>query len=53
VTTTETAPVVVAQRLRRGSCGSPRGAKRLVGEALKTTAALTSARPLVRADSAF
>ena len=53
VTTTEVAPVVVAQRLRKGSCGSPRGAKRLVADALKTTATLTDATPLVRADSAF
>jgi len=30
VTTSGSAPVVVAQRLRKGSCGSPRGAKRLV-----------------------
>jgi hypothetical protein len=55
-----TAPVVVAQRLRKGSCGSPRGAARLVADALKTTSKLTGAgktspggRPLVRADSAF
>ncbi|NHC22919.1 IS1380 family transposase, partial [Nocardioides sp. IC4_145] len=53
VTTPNAAPVVVAQRLRKGSCGSPRGAKRLVADALKTTAALTDATPLVRADSAF
>ena len=33
------APVIVAQRLRKGSCGSPRGAKRLVADALKTAAA--------------
>ena len=52
-TMTDTAPVVVAQRLRKGSCGSPRGAKRLIADALKTTAALTDAKPLVRADSAF
>ena len=52
-TTTDTAPVVVAQRLRKGSCGSPRGARRLVADALKTTRALTDAKPLVRADSAF
>jgi hypothetical protein len=48
--------VVVAQRLRKGSCGSPRGPKRLVADALKTTSKLTPAstlRPLVRADSAF
>ena len=56
VSTTEAAPVVVAQRLRKGSCGSPRGAKRLVADALKTLAQLpgrSSSRPLVRADSAF
>src|SRR5512141_2912070 len=29
VSTIDSAPVVVAQRLRKGSCGSPRGAKRL------------------------
>ncbi len=55
-TTTDTAPVVVAQRLRKGSCGSPRGAKRLVADALKTVNALhgrTQVKPLLRADSAF
>src|SRR5680860_633573 len=30
VSTAESAPVVIAQRLRKGSCGSPRGAARLV-----------------------
>ena len=29
--------MIVAQRLRKGSCGSPRGAARLVADALKTT----------------
>ena len=54
VTTAESAPVIVAQRLRKGSCGSPRGANRLVADALKTVASLSPAsRPLVRADSAF
>jgi hypothetical protein len=57
VTTTASAPVVVAaQRLRKGSCGSPRGAARLVADALKTVNHLTvgtSVRPLMRADSAF
>jgi hypothetical protein len=53
VKTTDSAPVVVAQRLRKGSCGSPRGARRLVADALATTAALTDAKPLVRADSAL
>jgi hypothetical protein len=51
------APVVVAQRLRKGSCGSPRGAKRLVADALKTVRSLRPAEAtgsvLVRADSAF
>src|SRR4029453_7696226 len=53
VTTTGTAPVVVAPRLRKGSCGSPRGAKRLVTDALKTVRGLSGGTPLVRADSAF
>ena len=55
VTTTNSAPVVVAQRLRKGSCGSPRGAKRLVADALKTVRTLHpgDVRPLLRADSAF
>jgi hypothetical protein len=55
-TTTQSAPVIVAQRLRKGSCGSPRGAARLVADALKTVRQLTvdsSMGPLVRADSAF
>ena len=56
VSTKESAPVIVGQRLRKGSCGSPRGAKRLVADALKTAKKLPSGsnlRPLVRADSAF
>jgi hypothetical protein len=56
VTTSGCAPVVVAQRLRKGSCGSPRGAKRLVADALKTVSKLhgrTHVKPLLRADSAF
>jgi len=32
VTTKDAAPVIVTQRLRKGSCGSPRGAKRLVAD---------------------
>ena len=48
-------PVVVAQRLRRGSTGSPRGAKRLVGDAVRTAGRLLGqGHPiLVRMDSAF
>jgi hypothetical protein len=50
----ESAPVVVAQRLRRGAANSARGAKRLVADALKTVARVTPGRSvLLRADSAF
>ena len=47
--------MIVAQRLRKGSTGSPRGAKRLVGDAVKQTRRLLGpGRPvLVRADAAF
>lgn len=53
--TATTAPVVVAQRLRKGTAGSPRGAKRLVGVAVRTSRRLlgTAAPVLVRMDSAF
>ncbi len=49
------APVIVAQRVRRGACGSPRGAARLIGDAVKQARRLLGAdRPvLVRMDSAF
>ena len=53
VSTKDSAPVVVAQRLRKGSCGSPRGAKRLVADALKTVRTMSTDKPLLRADSAF
>ena len=61
VTTDRSAPVIVAQRLRKGSCGSPRGAKRLVTDALTTVKKLrnqtvsraSTARTLLRMDSAF
>jgi hypothetical protein len=56
LTTKDSAPVIVAQRLRKGSCGSPRGAKRLVTDALRTVRDLSAGSqgpPLVRADSAF
>lgn len=56
VTTTGSAPVIVAQRLRKGSTGSSRGAARLIADALATTGRLegtTGARILVRADSAY
>ena len=50
-----TAPVIVAQRLRKGSTGSPRGAKRLVGDAVRTSRRLLgkTGLVLVRMDSAF
>lgn len=49
------APVIVAQRLRKGSTGSPRGAKRLVADAVKTSRRLLGKTQLVlvRMDSAF
>src|SRR5665811_2385614 len=57
VTTNAAAPVIVAQRLRKGSCGSPRGAKRLVTDALATVRKLRTGpgapKVLLRADSAF
>jgi hypothetical protein len=50
----DTAPVIVAQRLRKGSANSARGAKRLVTDACSTLKrAGTTARVLLRADSAF
>ena len=56
-TTEKGAPVIIGQRLRKGSCGSPRGAARMVGDTLRTLNRLRSpesaAKPLVRADSAF
>ena len=55
LTVTGKAPVIVAQRLRKGSCGSPRGAARLVGDAVRQARRLLGVdRPvLVRMDSAF
>src|SRR5450631_2574260 len=57
VTTPDAAPVIVAQRLRKGSAGSARGAKRLVADALAAVARLrgpdAQGTPLVRMDSAF
>jgi hypothetical protein len=52
--TAGSAPVVVAQRLRKGAANSARGAKRLIADALATVSRLTPGRPvLLRADSAF
>jgi hypothetical protein len=43
--TGESAPFVVAQRLRRGAAYSPRGARRLVADALKSVTRLAADRP--------
>ena len=55
LSTTSMAPVIVAQRLRRGACNSARGAKRLVGDAVKTARRLLGPKMkvLVRMDSAY
>lgn len=49
------APVIVSQRLRKGSVGSPRGAARLAADALALVGRshLAGRGVLVRADSAF
>jgi len=57
VTTGQTAPVVVAQRLRKGAANSARGAQRLVRDALAVVRQLrcpdATSQVLLRADSAF
>ena len=67
VSTERAAPVIVGQRLRKGSCGSPRGAARMVSDTLATIGGLRAAatdtaagvgvgaapKVLVRVDSAF
>jgi len=55
VSTQTIAPVILAQRLRKGSVGSPRGASRLITDALAPVARthLAGRAVLVRADSAF
>jgi hypothetical protein len=57
VTTEQAAPVIVGQRLRKGACGSPRGAARMIADTLATLNRLrptdSTATVLVRADSAF
>ena len=56
VSTPGAAPLVVAQRLRKGSCGSPRGAGRLIADAVTTTRRLpgmAGRKILLRADSAY
>jgi hypothetical protein len=51
--TSDGAPVVVAQRLRKGSTGSARGAARLVADALTAVRTMTARPVLLRADSAY
>jgi hypothetical protein len=55
VTTPGTAPVIVAQRLRKGACASPRGGKRLVADVVTTARRVPDpgTAVLVRMDSAF
>ena len=56
VETATGAPIILAQRLRRGACSSPHGATRLIRDALATLRRLPgmgTARSLFRADSAF
>src|SRR5699024_2491389 len=54
-TTTESSPVVVAQRLRKGAVSSARGANRLISEALATVNKVPGQQGpvVVRADSAY
>ncbi len=53
--TASTAPIIVAQRLRKDACGSPRGANRLIDDAVKQARRLLPAGTavLVRMDSAY
>ena len=54
VSTSTSAPVIVATRLRKGSANSARGAARLVADAIKTTRSCGASGLIVlRADSAF
>ncbi|MGY2742887.1 IS1380 family transposase [Arthrobacter sp. UYCu723] len=58
VSTKDTAPVIAAQRLRKGAANSARGAKRLITDALSTlkglqTGGQSRGRVLCRFDSAF
>lgn len=57
VTTKESAPVIVAARLRKGSANSARGAARITADALTTVTRMRSpgatGMVLVRADSAY
>jgi len=57
VTTDQASPVILGQRLRKGACGSARGAARMVCDTLAAVRRLRSTvstgKVLLRADSAF
>ena len=55
VSTETSAPVIIGQRLRKGAAGSPRGAARIIADALKTVSRLPGQKSpvLLRADSAY
>ena len=54
MSSTSSAPVIVATRLRKGSANSARGAARLVADAIKTTRSCgVSGLVVLRADSAY
>jgi hypothetical protein len=54
VSTSTSAPVIVATRLRKGSANSARGADRLVADAIKTTRSCgVAGLVMLRADSAY
>ena len=54
VSAKDTAPVILAQRLRKGAANSARGAKRLIADALSTLKRVhAGGRVLCRFDSAF
>ncbi|MGB3170340.1 MAG: IS1380 family transposase [Rhodococcus sp. (in: high G+C Gram-positive bacteria)] len=67
ITTESAAPVITAQRLRKGACGSARGAARMIADTLRVVERLraatharsdldvsaTQSTPLLRADSAY
>ncbi|MDZ7918035.1 MAG: IS1380 family transposase [Rhodococcus sp. (in: high G+C Gram-positive bacteria)] len=67
ITTPTAAPVITGQRLRKGSCGSARGAARMIADTLRTVrrlrpavpassgpdASVAQSKPLLRADSAY
>ena len=51
LTTSTTAPVIVGQRLRKGSCGSSRGAARMIADTLTTVGRIRAAVAIPAATS--